>query len=141
MAVKLYINGVDADTLGVFMGDDFLSSIAEPAGLKDFIQNESRLEDGIQIIHNSPKLTSRDVTLEFYIIGSSQTDFYAKLTAFQNILNAGLVKIRVPEISAFTGTVFNFTYLRSQAFAIGNHRYSCKMSVKFLESNPKNRAS
>jgi len=135
MSIELKINGIDASTLGVRMSGNFLSDIAAPTSLKDFIDNESRLENGVQRIHNSPKYASRDVTLEFAIIGKSESDFLAKLNAFKNILYAGQVTIHIPVL----GETYYMTYQRSQNFSFGNSRMSAKISVKLNEANPANR--
>lgn len=135
MSVNLYINGLDAATLGINMSDGFLSDISAPVPLKDFIENESRLENGVQRIHNSPRIASRDVTLEFSIVGGSESDFKSKLNAFKTMLYAGLVTIKVPVL----GETFYLTYQRSQSYSLGVSRRSAKLSVKFSESNPANR--
>lgn len=132
---ELYINGTDAATLGVMMGNDFIANIAAPVGLKDFIDNESRLENGVQRIHNSPKLDNRDVTLEFSVIGSSTADFLSKLNAFKVILYNGLVTIRVPILNE----IYYLTYNKSQTFSLSTSRRTAKIAVKFNESNPANR--
>lgn len=136
MSVELKINGIDASTLGIRMSDGFLSDISSPVPLKDFIDNESRLENGVQRIHNSPRYASRDVTLEFGIVGSSESDFTSKLNAFKAILYAGLVTIHVPVL----GETYYLTYQRSQSYSLGMSRRSAKLSVKFSEANPGNRS-
>lgn len=135
MSAELKINGIDASTLGIMMSDGFLSDISAPVPLKDFIDNESRLENGVQRIHNSPKYASRDVTLEFSILGNSESDFISKINSFKAILYAGIVSIHVPVL----GETYHLTYQRSQTYAIGTSRTSAKLAVKFNESNPANR--
>lgn len=132
---ELFINGIDASTLGVMMGNDFIANLAAPTGLKDFIDNESRLEDGVQRIHNTPKQDNRDVTLEFSVIGNSTADFLAKLNAFKTILYKGLVAIRVSVL----GETYYLTYNKSQTFSMSTTRRTAKIAVKFNESNPTNR--
>lgn len=132
---ELFINGIDASTLGVMMGNDFIANLAAPTGLKDFIDNESRLEDGVQRIHNTPKQDNRDVTLEFSVIGSSTADFLSKLNDFKIILYKGLVAIRVSVL----GETYYLTYNKSQTFSMSTTRRTAKIAVKFNESNPTNR--
>ena len=51
MKGELLINGKDAwTTWGVCMGEGFLDSIDAPAPMKDYIENESRLEHGKRVI-------------------------------------------------------------------------------------------
>ena len=69
MTGELLINGKDAWTQwGVNMGDGFIDALDAPLPMKDYIENESRLEHGKRIITTDAKVDSRDITLA---IGSS----------------------------------------------------------------------
>ena len=55
---------------GVYVwGEGFLDSIDAPVPMKDYIENESRLEHGKRIITENAKVDSRNFTLEFTIMG------------------------------------------------------------------------
>lgn len=132
----LMINGVDASVYGISMGDGFIDSLQTPSPLKDFIENISRLDDGKQVMYHNPRLTDRDLTLNFVIIGTDSNDFQTKKKAFENLLYSGKVVITV----SFLNESFRLTYQRFQSFAQNSARTSCKMAVKFNEPDPSNRS-
>lgn len=76
MTGQLYINNRDAYVVyGVVMSDNFLENISIAAPLKDFIENDSRLEHGKRMIISDPKLASRNVTLTFTINGKTPEEY------------------------------------------------------------------
>ena len=84
MTGQLYINEKDAwTTWGVRMDDGFLDAIDAPLPMKDYIENESRLEHGKHMITMNAKVDSREITLGFTIAGTSESDYRAKKKAFQ----------------------------------------------------------
>ena len=83
----LLINGKDAwTTWGVRMGEDFLNVIDGFNEMKDYIENESRLEHGKRVITDNAKVDSREITLQFTIEGCSESDYRSKKKAFQTEL-------------------------------------------------------
>lgn len=65
MTGDLIINGKDAFiTWGVRMGDGFLDTIDGFNEMKDYIENESRLEHGKRVITDNAKVDSREITLQ-----------------------------------------------------------------------------
>lgn len=138
MTGDLEINGKDAyTTWGVSMGDDFISNILSPAGLKDFIQNESRLENGKRVIHNDPKLSDRDVTLTFFLEGDTSDTYLERYKAFVSELQKGGIIVFIPSISK---DIYKFTVLKFQSYALNRSRTFSKISVKLNEYNPSNRS-
>ena len=136
MLGDLYINSQDAwGQWKVAMGNGFIENLLVPAGLKEFIENESRLENGKRVITTNPKVSSRDVTLTFNIHGDTTTEYLSNYAAFVAILQAGTVKIRVPAINM----TFNLIYKKSSSFNIGRARMDSSLSVKFEEPDPTNR--
>lgn len=136
MLGDLYINSQDAwGQWGVAMGDGFIENLLLPAGTKDFIENESRLENGKRVIYNNPKVASREVTLTFNIHGDTTTEYLANYKAFVAILQAGKVTVRVPAISM----TFTLIYKKSTSFALGRSRRSSRLVVKFEEPDPTDR--
>lgn len=133
--MEMKINGVDARTLGIRMGEGFLNALGSPAPLKEFIENSSRLEHGKRVLYDNPRLGDREVTLTFALFGDNEFDFLAKLRAFEQILYAGLVELYVEA----TGQTYRLTYQRSQTFAQNRARTACSVTVKFNEPNPANR--
>ena len=95
MLGDLYINSQDAwGQWKVAMGDNFIENLLVPAGNKEFIENESRLENGKRVITTNPKVASRDVTLTFNIHGDTTTEYLTNYAAFVAVLQAGAVKIQ-----------------------------------------------
>lgn len=79
MTGDLFINGKDAwSTWGVRMGDGFLDAIDGFNEMKDYIENESRLEHGKRVITENAKIDSREITLHFTIQGNSESDYRTK---------------------------------------------------------------
>lgn len=136
MLGNLYINNQDAwGQWKVAMGSGFIENLLVPAGNKEFIENESRLENGKRVITTNPKVASRDVTLTFNIHGDSTSEYLSNYAAFVAILQAGAVKIRVPAINM----TFNLIYKKSNSFNIGRTRMDSSLAVKFEEPNPTDR--
>lgn len=136
MLGDLYINNQDAwGQWKVAMGSGFIENLLVPAGNKEFIENESRLENGKRVIYNNPKVASREVTLTFNIHGDTTTEYLANYKAFVAILQAGKVTVRVPVISM----TFTLIYKKSTSFALGRSRRSSRLVVKFEEPDPTDR--
>lgn len=138
MTGQLFINEKDAwTTWGVRMGDGFLDAIDSPLPMKDYIENESRLENGKRMITSIAKVDSRDVTLSFTITGSSETDYRAKKKAFQAELQAGAFTVRVPAIGDET---YHFVYTgKNISYGLSLNRKFGNFSVKVTEPDPTNR--
>lgn len=138
MTGELFINGKDAwDTWGVNMGEGFLDALDAPLQMKDYIENESRLEHGKRVIINSPKVASRDITLSFTIIGTNETDYRAKKKAFEMELQKGTFTLNVPKLGT---DVFNLVYTgKSVSYGISLNRCFGHFTMKVTEPNPMDR--
>lgn len=137
MLGDLYINSQDAwGQWKVAMGSGFIENLLVPAGNKGFIENESRLENGKRVITTNPKVASRDVTLTFNIHGDSTSEYLANYASFVAVLQAGLVKIRIPAINM----TFNLIYKKSTSFSLDRPRLNSSLAVKFEEPNPAERS-
>ena len=139
MTGDLLINGKDAfSTWGVRMGDGFLDAIDGFNEMKDYIENESRLEHGKRVIIDNAKVDSREVTLQFTIEGSSESDYRTKKKAFQLELEKGAVNIKVP---ALGDEIYKLIYLgKSISYGMSSDRCFAKVSSKFEEPNPTDRS-
>lgn len=139
MKGELYINGKDAWTeWGVNMGEGFIDAIDSLAPMKDYIENDSRLEHGKRVLVVNPKVASRDLTLHFTIKGASEADFRSKRKAFEAELYKGSVNINVPVLGT---EVYHLIYLgKSVSYGLSRTRAFCTLSAKFEEPNPMNRA-
>ena len=130
--------------VGVKMGDGFKDELFAPAELKEFVSNESRLEHGKRVItigsnNNSlARKASRNIALEFLIVGNSESDFELNKNTFFNELYKGSVKLEVPEI---TTDVFHLIYQgKSGTYSSGLSKKACKVKVSFEEPDPSNRS-
>lgn len=135
----LTINGKDAwTTWGVRMGDGFLDAIDGFNEMKDYIENESRLRHGKQMITDSAKVASREITLQFTIEGISESDYRTKKKSFQAEMEKGEVKIKIP---ALGNDIYKLVYLgKSLSYAMSPDRCFCKFSSKFCEPDPTDRS-
>ncbi|HJH64767.1 MAG TPA: hypothetical protein OIM59_09095 [Bacteroides mediterraneensis] len=139
MTGDLFINGKDAlETWGARMGDSFLDAIDGFNEMKDYIENESRLEHGKRVITDNAKVDSREITLQFTIEGSSESDYRIKKKAFQKELEKGAVNIKVPVLG---NEVYKLIYLgKSVSYGLSLDRCFGKISSKFEEPNPMDRS-
>lgn len=135
MTGDLFINGKDAlETWGARMGDSFLDAIDGFNEMKDYIENESRLEHGKRVITDNAKVDSREITLQFTIEGSSESDYRSKKKAFQTEMEKGAVNIKVPVLG---NEVYKLVYLgKSVSYGLSLDRCFGKISSKFCEPNP-----
>ena len=135
----------DSTLAGVQMGEGFKDELYAPLELKEFVSNESRLEDGRRVITTNTsgtslaKKASRSISLEFCIVGSNESDFNTKKNALFTELYKGSVKLEVPEIGS---DVFHLIYLgKSNTYSSGLSKCSCKVKVSFEEPDPSRRTS
>ena len=138
MTGQLFINNKDAfTTWGVRMGSGFLDALDGFLPMKDYIENDSRLEHGKRMITTNAKVASRDITLEFTIEGNSETDYRTKKRAFQQELQAGAFTIKVPVLGT---DVYHLVYTgKSASYGLSISRRFGKISAKFTEPNPMDR--
>lgn len=139
MTADLIINRKDAlETWGVRMGDGFLDAIDGFNEMKDYIENESRLEHGKRVITDNAKVDSREITLQFTIEGSSESDYRTKKKAFQTELEKGTVNIKIPSLGS---EVYKLVYLgKSISYGLSLDRRFGRVSSKFCEPNPTDRS-
>ena len=138
MTGELYINSKDAWlTWGVNMGEGFMDAIDSFAPMKDYIENDSRLEHGKRVLVSSPRVAARDLTLHFTIKGSDEADFRTKRKAFEAELQKGHVTVRVPVLGDEN---YHLIYSgKSVNYGLSVTRSFCTISAKFEEPNPMNR--
>ena len=138
MKGELFINGKDAwTTWGVNIGEGFVDAIDSPLPMKDYIENESRLEHGKRIITSIAKVDSRELTLGFTIMGTSESDYRAKKKAFQTELQAGAFTVRIPALGEET---YHLVYTgKSISYGLSPGRKFGHFTMKATEPNPTNR--
>ena len=138
MTGELFINNKDAwVTWGVNMADGFIDVIDAPLPMKDYIENESRLEHGKRVITDNAKIDSREITLGFTITGTSESDYRQKKDAFQSELQQGALTVK---ISSLGNAIYHLVYLgKNISYGLSLNRNFGKLSAKFCEPNPMNR--
>jgi|WetSurMetagenome_2_1015567.scaffolds.fasta_scaffold302600_2 hypothetical protein len=140
MTGELLINTLDAyTTYGASIGDGFIGAILEPAPQKEYIENDSRLQNGKKVVVDSnlpPKVDERTVTLVFGIEGISTTDFLTKLKAFYAALGNGQFTVNVPALGSDN---YKLYFQKSTEFSMNVQRTFCKISAQFIEPNPVDR--
>lgn len=133
---------------GVRPGKGFRDELASPAPLKDFVTNESRLENGKRVMYGSPRLASRTFNLEFQITGSSKAQYKQNLDAFYAELYKGEITLEASEFHELwhvvnnvnTPMVFHLTYMgKTPTYSSGLSGCASKIKVSFEEPNPANR--
>lgn len=138
MTGELFINGRDAwEIWGVNMGEGFIDAIDSPLPMKDYIEDESRLEHGKRVDTSNAKVDSRDITLGFTITGNSRSDYHSKKKAFQAELEAGEFTVKIPTLGNET---YHFVYTgKSISYGLNLDGRFGHFSMKVTEPNPKNR--
>lgn len=139
MIGELIINGKDAyTTWGVRMGEGFVDSICAPVPLKPLIENKSRLEDGKRVLSHLIRQDERELTLSFTICGSTKEEYSRRQNSFYEELYKGVVNVKVPQLGSDT---FRLVYIgKSSTYGRSVSGNFGRVSVKFQEPNPKNRA-
>ena len=134
------INGSDAYAIGIAMGDDFLGNILSPSSLKSFVENDDPTKNGKEVIYpQTPKLASRDLTLTFTIFGNTTTEHLTNYKNFIALLQKGEISLSIPALGT---EVYHLTYVGdSGSYMIEADRLASRLTVKFNEPNPADRAA
>lgn len=135
MTGDLFINGVDAYTYGVVMGEGFFGALLSPPPQKENITNQSRNEDGKRIISN-PKMDERSINLVFNVEGGTQSEFIGNLKKLYTAFGGGLFKINVPCLGT---EIYKLYFQKSSQFSMNEERTFCKITTTFNEPNPADR--
>lgn len=137
MKEELYINGKDAYiSWGISLDETSLSELMTPASNKEFIENESRLEHGKQVLVSNPRLNSRNLTLKINLTASNERQFFERYNSFCNELATGVLEIRTMyQPNLMYKTIYQSCSQFSQFMrGIG------KFTLKLIEPNPNDRA-
>lgn len=141
---ELLINGLDAYAeYGVRMGDDFLDALTQPVSVKGYIENESRLTHGKQVLvkdsqgNSLVRLDSREVTLVFVCMGETHAELVQNRKKFYEMLYQGELTIQVPDESP---DIYKLVYKgKPSSYGMNLARTICKVAIKFEEPNPNDR--
>lgn len=127
----------DLDTFGVTLIKGWREALLTPTSVKSYVTNDSRLEHGESIIATAKytKKAKRDVSISFFLEGSSEEDYLAKYETFlDTIAYSGQFCLKVPCLKR----VFKLVY--SQCSQFGDYGLKKgKFVLKLTESNPNDR--
>ncbi|MDY7253537.1 hypothetical protein QHG78_09675 [Bacteroides sp. A1-P5] len=136
MKDELYLNGKDAyTTWGISMDDTSLSELMTPVSNKVFIENESRLEHGKQVIVTKSKLDARNLTLNINLVASNEQQFFERYNSFCEELATGMLEVR----TKYQPNVVYRTIYQSCSQFSQFMRGIGKFTLKLYEPNPNDR--
>ena len=135
--MDITINGKNAKTTwGIVFDSSSISALMVPASVKDYIENDSRLEHGRRVITNNVKVDARtNIQLTFSLYASSETEFFSRYDSFCAELEAGTLNII---ISSRPTVVYKCLYKSCKQFTQYNNRLA-RFSLTVIEPNPKDR--
>ena len=135
MTPELTINGADAlREWGVRLTGGSLQDLMKPLDIKDRVSSTSRLEDGDRYIVETPRIKAREVQVEFSVEGRTREEFIARFDKFCNTLQEGVVTLS----TRYQQNV-RYRLLFTSCTSFYTRRTLCKIAVKFIEPNPRNR--
>lgn len=135
MTPELTINGTDAlREWGVRLTGESLQNLMKPLEVKDRVSSTSRLEDGDRYIVETPRIKAREVQVEFSVEGRTREEFIARFDKFCNTLQEGVVTLS----TRYQQNV-RYRLLFTSCTSFYTRRTLCKIVVKFIEPNPRNR--
>ncbi len=133
MSGKVYINGSNIyTTWKMFLEDGAFNNLMLPAPMKDYIENNSRLAHGEEILDTAVKIDKRDIKIVF-CFNTTESNIYALYSSFVNTLQSGKISLYVEDL----GITFYLYYRKSTDFNSING--FAKLAVTFTEPNPTNR--
>lgn len=137
MKEKLIINGENADEKwGISLGESSLSELMTPPANKAFIENESRLQHGKQILVANPKVEARNLTLQLNLTAATKSAFFDKYNLFcKEVLATGVLNI---ETGYQEGIVYKTIYVSCSQFSQFMQGIA-KFSLKLIEPDPSDR--
>ena len=137
MKEKLIINGENADEKwGISLGESSLSELMTPPANKAFIENESRLQHGKQILVANPKVEARNLTLQLNLTAATKSAFFDKYNLFcKEVLATGVLNI---ETGYQEEVVYKTIYVSCSQFSQFRQGIA-KFSLKLIEPDPSDR--
>lgn len=140
MLGELYINDKDAwGTWKARLIDDSLDNLESSAPMKSYISNNSRSQDGAQVIISNPRIDLRSVILTFAITCESRTDYLFKKRDLETELRKGLILLKVVPLSLIYK--LHLDENSTLSLSSGTGLRDGKFTIRFTEKNPKDRIS
>ena len=132
-AGQLYINGKDAfNEWGVSLDSQGLSTLMTPNGLKDYVSDESRLDNGHLYVVGDFRVQERQFSLTFNLIAKNEIEFFEKYNSFCQEIENGVLDI---ETSFQEEVVYHCLYVSCTQFT-QFMRGIAQFSLKLIEPNP-----
>ena len=137
---EVTINNKPLSTMGVAMLSGAYAALLTPPSLKEFVENDDPTKKGKEVIYpQTPKLASRDLTLTFTIFGNTTTEHLTNYKNFIALLQKGEISLSIPALGT---EVYHLTYVGdSGSYMIEADRLASRLTVKFNEPNPADRAA
>lgn len=127
----------DLNEYGVTLTRGWREALLTPAGIKELVTNDNRLEHGISVVAtgNYIKKDKRDVSISFFLEGETQADYLGKYEKFlSRIAYGGEFCLKVPCIKR----VFKLVY--SSCSKYGDYGLlKGNFTLKLTEYNPNDR--
>ncbi len=130
---------IDLDNYGITLVKGWREALLTPAPVKSFVSNDSRLKHGQSVIATSEyvKMDKRDVSISFFLEGSTQDDYLSKYESFlRKIAYSGQICMKVPCLKR------TFKLVYSQCSQFGDYGLKKgKFTIKLTEYNPNDRGT
>ena len=119
---------------GVMLVKGAYEELVQPPAMKDYIKNESRLENGTRYTFPTPRRKAREFSIQFAIEASGYQQYITRYNNFIAKISGGTFLLKVP----FLGLIFKLVYLDCEK----NRGYDWKhatFTLKLAEPNPADR--
>lgn len=138
MITEMTINGVDATIYGLVLDESALAVLMTPAGHKEDVSNDSRIEHGVRVLRKSElaRQDKRNLSLKIGIVAQSTSDFYTKYEKFCNdVLATGEVDIKT---AYQPSVIYRCRYRSCETLTYYNGKVG-KFTLKLVEPDPTDR--
>lgn len=128
---------IDLGEYGVSLIRGWREALLTPAGVKDYIENNNRLEHGVQALTSKKycKKAKRSVSLNMLLEGETEEDYLLKYESFlDKIAYSGEICLKVPVLKR----VFKIVYSACKQYGDFGLRKG-NFTLTFEEDNPDNR--
>lgn len=135
--MKVTINSWDARAKwGIIFESSSISALMTPAPMKDFVENDSRMEHGKRVVTTNPRVGSRTLSLTFTLHANNEDDFFERYDSFCAELEKGTIDI---VLSSRPSIVYKLIYKSCKQFTQYNNKLA-KFILNLEEPNPKDRS-
>lgn len=129
---QAYINEIGLTTYGIVLLKGWREAFLLPLANKDYIQSESRLENGVRIDTSLIRKQERSISLHFFLIGDTEDDYIDKLETFVNVITNGEITMRIPKLK---NRSYKLVYTGIKQYGMYGAKKG-KFVVNFTEPNP-----